>query len=100
MKNEIETACTGLGFEKHFPDPIGEKDYFYWRKNIKHPFLNGLQIVCEQSGSKPCINVYVKVFSHFYKNTTEPKYRSEETIYTCEWSLENLLSIMKWLSNT
>lgn len=74
------------GFEKEFPDEAEEPKYFWWRKNIDHPFLKGLHIIVDSYRIGVWCNEQLtgeknEVIIHREINFTE----------------EKLLKILKWL---
>lgn len=72
-----------LGFKKCYPDNV-DKKYFFWRKNIKHPFLKGLHIIVGEN-----ISVYCK-----------EDVRNEVMIHLCKRNEYNLIAVNNWLTQT
>jgi hypothetical protein len=70
-----------LGFKKVFPDNV-DKEYFFWRKNIKHPYLKGLHVIVEKQ-----VSVYCKESKMFGGH--------DVLIHTSKNS--NLKDVLKWL---
>ncbi len=77
-----------LGFKEVRPDKV-DKGYFFFRKDIKHPFLKRLHIIIERSH----ISVYCLEQSSLDKKARE----QEAVIYMCYGNEFNLLAILKWL---
>lgn len=88
----MEKLLTELKFKKIYSDAL-VKDFFFWRKNIKHSFLKGLHICVDEN----TISVYCKEV-----NIAVGKLRSgngnEFTIIFMHRTKNNLLKIIKLLT--
>lgn len=83
------TKLKQFGFKKVRPDKV-DKNYFFLRKDIKHPFLKKLHIIIEDSH----LSVYCLEQSSLNKNAKE----QETVIYMCFLNEFNLLAVLKWLN--
>ena len=82
------TKLKQLGFKEVRPDKV-DKNYFFLRKDIKHPFLKKLHVIIEGSH----ISVYCLEQSSLKKNAHE----QEAVIYMCFLNEFNLIAVLKWL---
>lgn len=80
-----------LGFKKVFPD-YQDKEYFYWKKNIKHQFIKGLHVIVVDS-----ITVYGKEPRNKIKGVTASLSTNDYLIVFEKLTETNLLNILKWL---
>lgn len=77
-----------LGFKKNRPDKV-DKNYFFFRKDIKHPFLKGLHVIVSEE--------YISVYCRDQADLSG-RNMGEAVIYQCVGSESNLHAVLKWLS--
>jgi hypothetical protein len=81
-----------IGFKKIYPDKI-DKTTFFYRKNIEHPFLNGLHIIIDEAITVWCKAPTNKVNGKETLNAND----GDITIYFDEVTQNNIEKIARWL---